>query len=286
MNIAIIGLGEVGRCYATPLHQAGYTLSLCEMHPSAAAQELAADAGLRIHEQAGPWLAEAQLVLSCVTGTTSLPVLDQVLPHLTKAALVADLTTASPEVKREGSKRAAEAGIRYVDTAIMGAISLGLVRTPLLASGEGASQLKEILEVAGARVQVIAGGKAGDAIALKVLRSIYTKGVEALTVELLMSAERQGVREKLYEQLSDMDRTPVRALMDMLIRTHVIHAKRRAHEVHDAQAELASQGLTSIVLPGVEARFKKTVQALESHPLPVAEPSVEQSLDWLLASAR
>jgi 3-hydroxyisobutyrate dehydrogenase-like beta-hydroxyacid dehydrogenase len=256
------------------------------MHPSAAARELAANAGLRIHEQAGSWLAEVQLVLSCVTGTTSLPVLDQVLPHLTKGTLVADLTTASPEVKREGGKRAAEARIRYVDTAIMGAISLGLVRTPLLASGEGASQLKEILEVAGARVQVIADGKAGDAIALKILRSIYTKGVEALTVELLMSAERQGVREKLYEQLSDMDRTPVRALMDMLIRTHVIHAKRRAHEVHDAQAELTSQGLTSIVLPGVEARFKKTVQALESHPLPVPEPSVEQSLDWLLASAR
>lgn len=139
MNIAIIGLGEVGRCYALPLHEAGYALSLCEAHSSAAAVALAASTGLPIHERAGDWLSKADLVLSCVTGTTSLPVLAEVLPHLSKKALLADFTTASPEVKREGAARAAEAGFRYVDTAIMGAISLNLVRTPLLASGSGPS---------------------------------------------------------------------------------------------------------------------------------------------------
>lgn len=286
MNIAIIGLGEVGRCYATPLHQAGYTLSLCEAHPSTAARDLASSAGLPIHEQADDWLHAADLVLSCVTGTTSLPVLAQALPHLPKGALVADLTTASPMVKREAASRAAEAGIRYVDTAIMGGISLQQVRTPLLASGDGAEQLKQILERAGARVEVIAGGKAGDAISLKILRSVFTKGLEALAVELLMSAEQQGVREALYRQLKDIDETPLRTFLEMMVRTHVVHAKRRAHEVHDAQCELSSQGLASTVLPGVEARFLKTTKALEAHPLPVPEPGIEQALGWLLSTAR
>jgi len=224
-------------------------------------------------------------VLSCVTGTTSLPVLAQVLPHLSKNALLADFTTASPEVKREGAARAAEAGIRYVDTAIMGAISLNLVRTPLLVSGEGAAEFKEVLEPAGARVQCIPDGKAGDAISLKILRSVFTKGMEALCVELLMSAQKQGVRSELYEQLSDIDQTPLRSFMDMLVRTHVIHAKRRAHEVHDAQDELVSQGLSSVVLPGVEQRFRRTAEALERQPLKTPDPSVEQALDWLLANA-
>ncbi|MDM0025418.1 NAD(P)-binding domain-containing protein [Variovorax saccharolyticus] len=285
MKIAIIGLGEVGRCYAEPLHQMGCTLGLCEARPSAAARDLAASAGLPIHPQAGGWLHEADLVLSCVTGTTSLPVLAQALPHLSKNALLADFTTASPEVKREGASRAAAAGIRYVDTAIMGGISLHRVRTPLLAAGEGAEELKDILERAGARVQVIAGGSAGDAISLKILRSVFTKGMEALSVELLMSAEKQGVREALYQQLKDIDEAPLRSFMDMMVRTHVIHARRRAHEVHDAQNELASQGLPSTILPGVEQRFQKTAKALETHPLPVAEPSIEQTLGWLLSTA-
>jgi len=56
MNIAIIGLGEVGRCYAAPLYEAGHTLGLCEAHPSAAATALAASMELPIHERAGSWL--------------------------------------------------------------------------------------------------------------------------------------------------------------------------------------------------------------------------------------
>lgn len=283
MHIAIIGLGEVGRCYAAPLHDAGFELSLCEARPSPAASALASLWGLPIHEQPAAWLGQVDWVLSCVTGAVALAVVDQVLPLLARGAAIADLTTASPDTKREAARHAAEHDIRYVDTAIMGAISLNRVRTPLLASGAGAEHLKQMLEQAGGRVQVIAGAAAGDAISLKILRSVFTKGMEALCVELLMSAEKQGVREKLYEQLGDIDRTPLRAFMDMLVRTHVIHARRRAHEVHDAQGELAAQGLPSVVLPGVEQRFRHTAEALDTRALDVAEPSIDQALHWLLA---
>lgn len=285
MNISIIGLGEVGRCYAAPLHAAGHTLSLCEAHSSAAATALAADCGLPIQQVPGNWLGQADLVLLCVTSTTSLPVLAQVLPFLPPHALVADLTTASPATKREAAARAQAAGKSYVDTAIMGAISLNRVRTPLLATGDGADTLKAMLEPAGARVQVISGGKAGDAISLKILRSVFTKGMEALCVELLMSAERQGVRQQLHEQLADIDQTPLRDFMDMLVRTHVVHARRRAHEVHDARNELLAQGLQSVVLAGVEQRFLDTVAALENTPPEQPEPDVDQALAWLLRTA-
>ncbi|WP_046112590.1 NAD(P)-binding domain-containing protein [Aquincola tertiaricarbonis] len=284
MNIAIVGLGEVGRCYAAPLDAAGHRLLLCEAHVSDAARRLAESLGLTIRERAGDWLSDADLVLSCVTGTTALPVLQQILPFLRKGATVADFTTASPAVKRQGAALAKAAGVEFVDTAIMGAISLNLVRTPLLVAGTGTSKLKDALEHAGGKVQVIEGGSAGDAMSLKILRSVFTKGMEALCVELLMSAEKQGVRGKLYEQLSDIDNTPLRSFIDMLVRTHVIHAKRRAHEVHDAQAELVAQGLPSVVLRGVEQRFLDTAAALEVQPLPSDAPSVDQALDWLLAN--
>jgi 3-hydroxyisobutyrate dehydrogenase-like beta-hydroxyacid dehydrogenase len=154
----------------------------------------------------------------------------------------------------------------------------------LLAAGAGANELKTLLEQAGARVQVIQGGAAGDAISLKILRSVFTKGMEALSVELLTSAEKQGVRAQLYEQLNDIDQTPLRSFIDMLVRTHVIHAKRRAHEVHDANKVLAAQGLPSLVLPGVEQRFLDTARKLDSHPLEVADPDIDQALHWLLAN--
>lgn len=285
LRIAIIGLGEVGRCYAKPLHEAGFELLLCEAKPSAAALELSEQWNLPLHDKPGPWLEAADWVLSCVTGAYALAVTQQVLPFVRGECCLADFTTASPGTKREAASAAAQKGVRYVDTAIMGAISLNWVRTPLLASGVGAEELKTVIEQAGGRVQVIKDGVPGDAISLKILRSVFTKGMEALSVELLTSAEKQGVREKLYEQLQDIDQIPLRSFIDMLVRTHVIHAKRRAHEVHDANNELTSQGLPSLVLPGVEQRFLTTAKKLEKQPLETEEPNIEQALQWLLQEA-
>ena len=40
-RIALIGLGEVGRCYAAPLHAAAFSLSACEIRMTPAATTLA-----------------------------------------------------------------------------------------------------------------------------------------------------------------------------------------------------------------------------------------------------
>ena len=282
MKIAIIGLGEVGRCYAKALHAGGYALSLCDARPAPAAANLASAWELPVQTAIGAWLADYDWVLSCVTGAHALGVVEQCLAHALPGTTLCDLTTASPDTKRTAAKQAGDSSVRYVDVAIMGAISLNLEKTPLLASGAGASEFAELLAKANGKVRVIEGGAAGDAIALKILRSVFTKGMEALSVELLMAAEAQGVREKLYEQLRDIDETPLRTFIDMLVRTHVVHARRRAHEVHDAAAELAKHGLPSVVLPGVERRFEQTIQCLERQAPAQVEPTVDEALAWLL----
>lgn len=285
MKIGIIGLGEVGRCYARALHAGGFELALCDARPAPAATDFAAGANLPLQTSVGPWLAECDWVLSCVTGAHALGVVEQCLANARQGTTVCDLTTASPDTKRTAAKHALEASVRYVDVAIMGAISLSLEKTPLLASGPAAQEFADLLARANGKVKVIAGGAAGDAIALKILRSVFTKGMEALSVELLMAAEAQGVREKLYEQLRDIDETPLRTFIDMLVRTHVVHARRRAHEVHDAAAELAKHGIPSAVLPGVERRFGQTIEGLERQPPAQAEPTIDEALVWLLGQA-
>jgi len=284
MKIAIIGLGEVGRCYARALHAGGLELELCDARPSPSAQDLAAEWKLPVHDSIGAWLRACDLILSCVTGAHALGVVEQCLTQAHQGAVLCDLTTASPDTKRSALRRANESKVRYVDVAIMGAISLSLERTPLIAAGDGAAEFASVLTAIGGRVTVVEGA-AGDAIALKILRSVFTKGMEALSVELLMAAEKQGVREKLYEQLRDIDETPLRTFVDMLVRTHVVHARRRAHEVHDAAAELAKHGLPSLVLPGVEIRFARTIEDLERDAPAQAEPDIDQAIAWLLERA-
>jgi 3-hydroxyisobutyrate dehydrogenase len=285
-RIVLIGLGEVGRCFAAPLHDSGFAVSACEISMKASATELAKRLGTTVYGKPGAWLQEADQVMSCVTGDVALSVARDFVPFMKKGAQIVDMTTASPDSKRQSEIAAQAYGVRYLDVAIMGGIPLAGVRTPLLAAGQGAAEFGNIVDRIGGHLQVIADGKVGDAISLKFLRTIFTKGLEALSVEMLISAEKQGVREKLYAQLSDIDQKPLRSFIDSMVRTHVIHAKRRAHEVQDAQKELSLHGLPSVVLPGVEERFHKTVNALSANPLTYAEPSVEQAIDWLLATSR
>lgn len=282
MHIAIIGLGEVGRAYAHALHAAGHTLQVCNARAGAAAQAAADALGLPLHLAPGEWLRNCDWVLLCVIGTAAPQVVAQCTPWAAPHATLCDLTTASPQTKRASAALAHQHGLHYLDVAIMGAVALGQHATPLLVAGDGAAAFQAWMGGAGGRVQVIDTGAAGDAIALKILRSTFTKGLEALSVELLMTAERQGVRDKLYAQLQDIDDTPLRAFIDMLVRTHVVHAKRRAFEVQEATAEMANQGIPSLVLPGVGQRFAKTMAGLDAYPLATAAPSTEEALHWLL----
>lgn len=283
MKIAIIGLGEVGRCYASALASAaGSKLLLCEQRISQLAANLADEVGLPIHESVGPWLNGADWVLSCVVGTKSLEVAQDCFVHMKRGAFFADLTTASPDIKRQEANLARENGIAYADVAIMGAIALLGARTPLLCAGDGAESFSKLLsEAVGVAPGVLPGSSAGDAMSLKILRSVFTKGMEALAVELLMAAERQGLRAALYDNLQDIDKASMPQFLEMLVTTHVIHARRRMHEVEEAERQLAAIGIVSDVLDGVQHRFARTAEMLDSSPLPTEKPGLTDALIWL-----
>lgn len=131
---------------------------------------------------------------------------------------------------------------------------------------------------------VIEDGSPGDAISLKLMRSIFTKGLEALAVECLVAAEAFGVRERLYSVLSDIDNTSLRDFLEMLVRTHVLHAGRRRQEVMTATQQLHETGLATAVLPGVKALFARTTKDLRDTPIGVPQPTAQQAIDWLRQS--
>jgi hypothetical protein len=51
-------------------------------------------------------------------------------------------------------------------------------------------------------------------------------------------AEQQGPRTALRQNRSDLDETPIKDLLEVLVRIHLVHATRRLHEVKDAEGLL------------------------------------------------
>jgi 3-hydroxyisobutyrate dehydrogenase len=283
MNLAIIGAGEVGRTYAKAVaEQSRHAVILCDPYPSDTTLRFVGEAGLDLYRQAGTWLADTDRVWLCVTGDLALPVCRDLLPYLKPATVLVDLTTAAPADKQTAFRLAAERRIQYVDAVILGAIALTGAATPLLAAGPTGEEAMRDFASFGAPIRVLPQASAGDAAALKLLRTILTKGLEALAVECLVAAEKQGIRTELYDAMSDVDAAGFTNFLDMLVRTHIQHAERRWHEVQRAQAQLTSLGLPATMLSASGEVFARTMRSAAASPPPgVATTDVRAALKWL-----
>lgn len=273
----------VGACYMQAFLEQGHSLvGLCDLQPNAAVAQAVQAAGAQVHTAPGTWLAGADVVVSAVFGTVARSLFEACLPHLQDGALYVDMTTADPGEMRECgelARRGAQGrAVHFVDVAITGAVNLGGKKTPLLVAGGQAGFVQELFLPFGGSVRVV-GDQPGDAAALKLLRSIYTKGTEALAVECLVTAQAMGLREPLYAVLQDIDETPLRTLMESMVRTHIPHSARRRNEVAEARQQMARHGLAPVVSPAVESLFAATAQAHTEHPF--TGSSTDDAIDWL-----
>ena len=80
-------------------------------------------------------------------------------------------------------------GAGFTDVALLGTVPALGVRTPALASGDGAERFAELVQPLGMPVEVV-GDEPGDAAGLKLLRSVFMKGVAASALESVEGAKR------------------------------------------------------------------------------------------------
>jgi 3-hydroxyisobutyrate dehydrogenase-like beta-hydroxyacid dehydrogenase len=105
------------------------------------------------------------------------------------------------------------------------------------------------------------GPKPGSASSVKMVRSVLMKGLEALGVEALVTAERQGIREEVLECLADVDLVPFREHLSSLVQTHVVHARRRWEEMGLVAQTLRETGVEPKMTVTTEQTLRRSVEA-------------------------
>ena len=283
-SIALVGLGEVGTSFAGALLDRGVELKVASRaSPRAAAS--AKKLGIDIDEDVARAASAADVVLLTITGDGLRDVVARIAPVLGERAILADLTAADPPQVIAAADMLGANRARFVDVAIMGAVSLHGIRTPLLASGEMATDFAATMNALGFAVSAREGSAVGDASSLKLLRSLFAKGLDALVVESMLAAEALGLREELIELLGDFDQRPLRDHIDMYLRTHPPHAGRRLVEMELAEAQLTSLGLRSLTTRATIDRYRHTTDLLrQENAMPPADASA--AVQWLLAAER
>ena len=199
----------------------------------------------------------AEVVIAAVPAGASEDVAGECLPHLGEGAVYADLSSAHPEVMERVAAMAADAGVAYADVAVLGTVAASGARLPMLASGPAADRVRELLEPAGLRITTI-DAPAGAASRVKMLRSVYMKGRDALVVEMLAAARRHGVEDVVAHSIAGPgEQVPFPALADRLLTGLAVHARRRAEELEASAQVLREAGVEPLAAAGGAERLRR-----------------------------
>ena len=246
MRVAVLGLGEAGRIYAADLADRGAVVTATDPVAGAAPPQVTLAEGIP------EAVRDADVVLSLVGGDASGGALDVALTTMGSSSIYADMNTISPAKKQRLAERAAARDVPFVDVAILAPVPRARIATPLALSGTGAGRLQPILAELGVPA-IDAGDQAGTAGGLKLLRSVFMKGLAALVFESTTAARAIGAEEWVVDQIASELGPSGHQLVARLLEGTPVHAVRREAEMRDALAFLDSLGAAHPMTDGTIA---------------------------------
>jgi 3-hydroxyisobutyrate dehydrogenase-like beta-hydroxyacid dehydrogenase len=245
MKIGFLGYGEAARAFHEGLAGPGIAILAYDIKLSEAGTEMrdamVARGAVVCDVIAG--LAEADWIFSAVTADQSLLAMEPLLAHLRQGQLVIDINSVSPDRKRQTAAAVEGAGARYVDMAVMAPVHPRRHQTPvLIACADAALLLPELADLGFSAS--VAGEQPGAATAIKMVRSLFVKGLEAITVETLLAARASGCFDEILASISgsypglDWPR-----FAEYQFERTTTHGRRRAAEMRESAATLDALGL-------------------------------------------
>jgi 3-hydroxyisobutyrate dehydrogenase len=225
-------------------------------------------------------IGESDYILSVVTPQSCREIADCVSRLLHGRHVFVDLTSTSPAVKRMIGAIVTNGGAKFVEGVILGAVSSSTSPVILLGgpAGESAASVFQQYGLA-ARFY---SQEIGRASAFKMLRSIFSKGIEAVLVETLVAARRAGLLDEVWEEiLATLSTGKVEGVLETWIRSHAHSAQRRRHEMQEVSRFLEEIGI-QLVLPRASGQvFARSFELGVSKAFPQEPESFRDVIEYL-----
>jgi 3-hydroxyisobutyrate dehydrogenase-like beta-hydroxyacid dehydrogenase len=264
-RLCFIGFGEAGQAIASGLRDTGIeTVAAWDiLFPADEGTKLrqaGEKIGARLATSAEDAVRGSDIIISAVTAASSLEAAQSVEPHLGGNPYFLDINSVSP-----GRKKATEALLgpkaRYVDVAILAPIHPARHQTPMLLAGPHAATVLPLLidelDMRGA----LAGAETGAAAALKMVRSVMIKGIEALTMECFVAASRAGIVDEVAASLKNNYPTlDWNRVIEYNLERVASHGVRRADEMDQVAETLRELGIEPLMTTATSTRQREMGQ--------------------------
>ena len=257
-----IGFGEVASIFAGAMLAKGASV--------VAADTLAAQpeglARLQQRDRSGQvrFVPLAELVTTCdwilstVTTRSAEAVARAAAAHLRPGQTYVDLNAASPAVKQHIAGIVGSTGAHFVEGAILSAVGVAGAKARILIGDTSGAAAAQALARLGLNT-VFYSAEIGRASAFKLLRSIFSKGMEALLIEFLVAGRRAGIQEDLWREVTELfAQNGFERVAQNWIRTHATAHERRYHEVVQVREQMRELGLDPAMTAGTEKVFQRS----------------------------
>jgi len=251
-RIGFIGFGEVARAFSQALEAHGASLHYYDVAPKEHPEYITP---LPLRELAD----QSDILLSTVTTDVAVAAAQQALPFLRPDIIYADMNSTSPSVKMRIAEIIGKKAI-FIEGSILSAVGEAGAKSAILVSGEKAEAFATRMRELGLVNLKYFSPTIGEASRLKMLRSIFSKGVECLLLEMLLAARKAGLAEYLWNDIVEfMTKHSFQGIAENWIKTHPLACERRYHEMTQVLETLSDLDIEPVMTQGTTNFFKRSV---------------------------
>lgn len=191
-------------------------------------------------------LGGSDYILSVITPQSCCEIGDCASRSLHEHQTFVDLTSTSPAVKRTVGTSITNSGAHFVEGVILGVVNSSASPVILL-GGPAAESAARVFQQYGLDARFFSP-EIGRVSAFKMLRSIFSKGIEAVLVETLVAARRAGLLNEIWEEIRMTISTgKVEDTFQTWIRSHARSAQRRYCEMQEVSQFLQDIGIPTVL---------------------------------------
>ncbi len=227
MKVGFLGFGEVASNLSKGLRDHGAEVCTCVEGRSSRTRKNAEKIGVTLCSTNMEVAEISNIIISAVVPSKAIEVAEEVSNHC--RGIYVDMNNVSPGTVNQALSLVKNGMV--VDASLMGSVVKQGINTPVIASGHCAHEFAK-LKTYGLNVDVV-GTETGQASALKMLRSTYTKGVSALLFETFSAAYKMGLDEELMKYLQKTECPGFRDAAASRIINSAYHAQRKSDEMEE-----------------------------------------------------
>ncbi|HWR30149.1 MAG TPA: NAD(P)-binding domain-containing protein [Negativicutes bacterium] len=262
MKLGFIGFGEVAYEMAAGLKKEGISGIVAfdpmkdDLKIGKLVKERAESAGVHLYGTPIEVVRQADVIIAAVPGSKALQAALEAAAALDEQKIYVDVSTSSPKTKKKIAEIVHGQNASFVDAGLMGGLTLLQHKVPAIISGRGSDRFIQLMSPYHMSLQKVSDVP-GDAIAIKLVRSIYMKGIATLAVEMLETASSLNVAPLVIESIAEtMNSKPFEAMMNFLVNASAIHAERQAHEMTDVMGMMHEMGIESTMTKATKERLQ------------------------------